>query len=738
MMLGVAALVSTYLAVQSQRAGGIPGCDAGGCAVVLGSKWSKALGAPVGLFGTAAYLLLAILGSRPFLPTQRGLRTLATALALLIPGAAAWFVALQIWVLKAFCPWCCATHSIATLGAVFMAAAWRRDSLPPSTAATSAKPANSRTPTPAPSPSPASARAPRVWPAAAALAAATLAGMITVQSLGPEPAPPKALRVAMEPAATSTPTQALLPRDAGTTNSGETAPSPSATTTPTTTTPPGKRLIPLHDGKFKLDPQDLPLFGSPEATHLVVMISDYTCKFCRATHKMLGDIHEAFDDQELGFVMLPSHHGGDSEQIQMLMLATWRTDPAVWRRVADDLYSERIPLKPEAVRTVLEQQLGTGRLDPALSAHRSWTTNLFALARGVHAANKAKAGSGNIPQMIIGHEIIVGAPDGSGEIFAVLEKNLGLARKRLPELRLATEVVDLGRVFAGTTRTFALVYTNLGQATLQLTRARLPPGGRVGQGMMNPIAPGKNGTVELTFGVPREEGAFDVAITLHSNARVPSTELRVKGVAWKPLRITPEILDFGRLDADQSATQAVMRVELLEPVRIESVRSQNPGYSVSVNEVEPMKIYDLTVATTAALGAGRQQGVLRLTFAKPVPPGWPETIALAARAEVDRAVTVTPPRLTLPAGTLTSDRHHQVLVRCLDGMPDFSVSGAVLEGGPAFTMPEIQKSTGTDHIVVVRLPSGWTPPTPPSGARLVIHTNHRRYPILEVPLVPQP
>ncbi len=723
-LLMLAAAISTYLAVQSLRAGSVPGCDEGGCAVVLGSKWSKAFGVPIGLFGAAAYLLLAIFGARPFQPAQRGVRLVAHALALLIPGAAAWFVALQLWVVKAFCPWCCTTHGLATAGAVLMLLTWRRDTAAPASAGARRKGASST-----------KSLLPPVWPAAAGLGAAALAGLVVVQALGPEPANARAVRATLDAPTNTAPAGSAL---SSTSNPPVSATAVAAPATNTGPASPGSRFLALHDGKFQLDPWELPILGATNAAHFVVMISDYTCKFCRATHGLLGDVREAFAESELAFLMLPSHHGGDSLAIQELMLATWRLDRAVWQRVADELYHERLQLKPEAVRAALDQQLGAGRLAPALSAQRAWTTNLFGLSRAIAAANKAKTGSGNIPQLVVGREIVVGAPEGSGEIFQLLEKSFGLSRKRLPELTLGTPVVELGRVFAGTTRTFALPYTNTGQATLQLSSARMPPGGKVGKGLLTPVAPGAGAQVELTFSVPREEGPFDESVMLHSNARDSARELRIQGTAWKPIRITPETLDFGKVDADSSSTQAVMRVELLEPVRIESVRSQNPGFQAILTEVEAQRTYEVQVGTTPSLGAGRQQAVIRLSFAKPVPAGWPETVALAARIEVDRAVSVVPPRLTIPAGTLTSTRHHQVLVRCSDGSPDFAVTGAVLEGGPAFTQPQIQKSTGTDHIVVVSLPAGWTPPTPPSGARLVIHTSHARYPILEVPLVTQP
>mgnify|MGYP000975438739 CR=1 FL=1 len=81
--------------------------------------------------------------------------------------------------------------------------------------------------------------------------------------------------------------------------------------------------------------------------------------------------------------------------------------------------------------------------------------------------------------------------------------------------------------------------------------------------------------------------------------------------------------------------------------------------------------------------AGPQQSAIHLVLAKPVPASWPETIAVGVRVVVERAVTIVPPRLMLPAGVLATDRHHQFLVRCTDGTAGFEVTDVVLEGAQA-------------------------------------------------------
>jgi hypothetical protein len=181
-----------------------------------------------------------------------------------------------------------------------------------------------------------------------------------------------------------------------------------------------------------------------------------------------------------------------------------------------------------------------------------------------------------------------------------------------------------------------------------------------------------------------------------------------------------------------------MRIELDEPAFLESVQSRNPGFVAELQEVTPGRLYELLVRTTTSLGMGLQQTALVLPLRQPVPEGWPSSLAFAARAVVEPAVMVSPPRFLLPPGELPSERHHQVRVRCTDGTPDFTVKGAVLEEGPAFIIPQIHRGGGSnDYLVQFTLPAGWSVPSGPETSRLVIETSHARYPTIEVPLVVQ-
>lgn len=103
----LAAGVAGYLTFVSVIQGGMPpGCGSGsGCASVLGSAWSRVLTVPVALPACGIYLLFA-----GMLFLKKSLVFWEHLLAGSILGGVLWFVAVQLFILKAICPWCMADH----------------------------------------------------------------------------------------------------------------------------------------------------------------------------------------------------------------------------------------------------------------------------------------------------------------------------------------------------------------------------------------------------------------------------------------------------------------------------------------------------------------------------------------------------------------------------------------------------------------------------------------------------
>ena len=110
--------LSGYLSWHYLVGGTLIGCSGAGpsgCEHVLNSRWSVIGGVlPVSGLAAGAYLAMLVCSFSVGTATAPSVRRLAWSALLILTGAAAgsavWFTVLQIWVIKAFCPYCLATH----------------------------------------------------------------------------------------------------------------------------------------------------------------------------------------------------------------------------------------------------------------------------------------------------------------------------------------------------------------------------------------------------------------------------------------------------------------------------------------------------------------------------------------------------------------------------------------------------------------------------------------------------
>ena len=154
--------ISVYLAWTALSMTPVYGCGGGDvidCGHVLKSKWSKVFGIPVSVPAGGLYASMLVLLGFAGLNAPRAMRQMVwnalTAGACMAGLAALWFISLQIFALSKICPYCVAVH---TCG-LAMAALMLRNRF--------SEPQHKRM--------------------AATFSAAAVAGLITVQTMTPEP-----------------------------------------------------------------------------------------------------------------------------------------------------------------------------------------------------------------------------------------------------------------------------------------------------------------------------------------------------------------------------------------------------------------------------------------------------------------------------------------------------------------------------------------------------------------------
>lgn len=387
-LLLIAFGLTVYLATASLSQGGIAGCGPeGGCGEVLHSRWAYWLGVPVSIPAGLLYLMLFGLtfpvARSAGAPGAKGPRLALQTGCIAVVGAAIWFVGLQAFAIGKFCPFCCTTHAVASVAALLLLN-WVH----------------------------------RMEGAdlVSAIAGASVALGVVVG--GQYAVEPKAFKVA------------------GSGSTVTTSGNSEAKQTPLVEPPPTLKLT-LHTNQFEFDLTEFPLIGSPKATHVMLSLFDYTCKYCRTTHHPIVEAQSAFSNQ-LAVLSLPMPLASDCNryvrqtssahsnacQFASLGLAVWRADKTKFRQFDEWLMRTLPKSSLEQARLEAVALVGTEKLDRALAD--PWIQKTIQLAIDVYGANSRATRSGNMPQTVIGTNIVTGTIKTTKDLFELLDRNFGL------------------------------------------------------------------------------------------------------------------------------------------------------------------------------------------------------------------------------------------------------------------------------------------------------------------------
>jgi len=325
------------------------------CSEVLGSTWSKIGGIPLSFLGMTAYVALLFSARSEFRFRRKSIVVpfLATGVTL----AAAWLLAVQVFAIGALCPWCCATHAVAVIGAGLVMVS--RSGL-----SKSEKPNIVSMP---------------VW-AAPAMAAVAVAGLGVVQIASDH--------TVSETAELGNGVRVMVEND--------------------------RPVLALHDGEFEIDTAALPVTGAEHPVHWIVTLSDPTCEHCRDLQTFLDEEGQAADT---AYVHLPVARNQVARHLQHDLLVLFRTAPELHATAVAGLKNGSISDQPARFRSWINAQWNeTQSFETAWKANREWARSQILLAMNVLEANKTELGKVSIPQMMHGDQIILGQPDSMEDI----------------------------------------------------------------------------------------------------------------------------------------------------------------------------------------------------------------------------------------------------------------------------------------------------------------------------------
>lgn len=450
--------VTLYLAVVSTGEAHVAGCgDGGGCREVLATRWSTWLGVPTSCLAAATWSVGLLASVGVVFARRTGVRRLAWSLVLLVGimagGAALWFISLQLWVVKAICPYCMAAHGLGLLFLLLVLVALKR---------TQAHLGEARAGLGA-------AIGAGMVIAVMLIAATGLASLIAGQVLKPDSRyvdMDMASLMAEGPAHSgdidvSAPTSpatrhpdadhVVAPTPPGTPPGTHTEPasSPDArSANPSagimTDTGPGPNRTISIGSCFSFNPHDFATIGSPDAPHGILTFFCYTCPHCRDLFRNYQAIRQQYDPSRFFITVMPApfegrcnrhfvfqptskRHQGACEYAR-IGLAVWKAEPQkfadfqYWFFQADD--------PPPMAETYAHAIKLVGR--PAFTAAMNDPDVAVLLSRGVDNVLTLPESKVSIPMVFMGTRTVLGGAPTRAELADRLERVFSLRKLDQP------------------------------------------------------------------------------------------------------------------------------------------------------------------------------------------------------------------------------------------------------------------------------------------------------------------
>lgn len=373
-LLAIALGVSIYLAYIAFTGAALGGCGPdSGCDRVLQSRWSRWFGIPVSIFSVIVYgVLFALtfrLGRKMEPATQRVAWRFIIPVVVVVIASVLWFAGLQWFVLKEMCPLCMTVHGAGAIAAVlFLIAAPFRNA--------PEKPWQAEKQVFVP---------PRLAGKLAAAGLAAIAFLVAGQVLQK----------------------------------------------------PKTYTFQTYDGKFQFDLNEVPLIGSPKATNRIVSLFDYTCHHCRIMHWHLMEAHHKLSNR-LAIISLPNpldsrcnSNVRKTPSVHMeacdyakLGLAVWRANRKAHHDFDNWIFTPEHPPALAEAQQYAAKLVGSNQLARAMQDE--WVTKTLQQGINIYSTNYLHYKNGNMPQLIIGTNLVGRTFGSTADLYKLLADHLGI------------------------------------------------------------------------------------------------------------------------------------------------------------------------------------------------------------------------------------------------------------------------------------------------------------------------
>ncbi len=303
-----------------------------------------------------------------------------------------------------------------------------------------------------------------------------------------------------------------------------------------------------------------------------------------------------------------------------------------------------------------------------------------------------------------------------------------------PKIQFATPQYDFGKARAGDPVKYTYVFTNTGDATLMVSNVQPSCGCTTAGEWSRETAPGKTGTIPVQFNSANYSGNVFKTITVTCNDKEQHTVvLQLKGSVWKPIDVQPQ---FAMLnvppDAEAPVSTVVKVVNNMDtPLQVWDPESNNKAFTAQLKTNTPGKEYEVTIATVPPLDAGNVQGQITLKSSSNSP-----VQAITAWANVQQAVTISPPMLTLPSGPLSAKQSFDITIQNNSATRTMALSDPAIEAKDV-EVQLAEPQPGKSFKATLTFPQGFDLEQT-NKLEFTVKSSNPKFPVIKVPVSQAP
>jgi hypothetical protein len=301
-----------------------------------------------------------------------------------------------------------------------------------------------------------------------------------------------------------------------------------------------------------------------------------------------------------------------------------------------------------------------------------------------------------------------------------------------PKIQFDSTKYDFGRAVAGTMVKHDFVFTNVGDATLQITGVTPGCGCTTIGEWTHQVEPGKTGVIPIQFNSTMYNGPVSKAPSITCNDKAqPMVRFQLHGTVYKALEISPTYVQLNIMpDASEETSGKVHIVNNdPEPLTLETPTINQGSFTAEIKTNVPGKDFDVIIKTVPPL-QGNSAGLITVRSSAKSNP----SIVIPVNAMVRPLMTAMPTTLTIPAGPITNSESISVSLLNQGSHPitlsDPTVNAQGVEASISTSQP------GKVFAATVTFPKGFQVPMD-KPMTLTVKTDNPRFPTVQVPIKQQ-